>query len=208
MIIRCLFLLLLSLFTLVSHSQQTVKLTKEQTIRLGAAIAALDTSKKYTHHVGEYYQGGIIFKVYKDKSTGIEHGLIVYVPIDSAHLTWDKALQLCKQTISDGFKDWYIATDNELIKLFDFQSTISRYIQVKEPQNLGTQKISGNPYDQPIFIDSIIVFGGRYWTSTSFGGDKTKVNTIQYGSAWGFEGYTFSIADTTMKFRSCFMRKY
>ena len=150
---------------------------------------SIQANNVFTHYIGEYFEGGIVFHIYRD-SLGIEHGLIVsqsdlsmdsqWSSIDTlignnAKSTWNgfsntqaisndttiliSAAKACKNLVQANYSDWYLPSIDELYIMFSHRFDINRRLS----QVNGSQFI-GLSY---------------YWSSTEL--DKTdalSVNTI------------------------------
>lgn len=150
---------------------------------------SIQANNVFTHYIGEYFEGGIVFHIYRD-SVGIEHGLIVsqsdlsmdsqWSSIDTlignnAKSTWNglsntqaisndttiliSAAKACKNLVQANYSDWYLPSIDELYIMFSHRFDINRRLS----QVNGSQLIG-------------LSF---YWSSTEL--DKTdalSVNTI------------------------------
>ena len=150
---------------------------------------SIQANNVFTHYIGEYFEGGIVFHIYRD-SVGIDHGLIVshsdlsmdsqWSSIDTlignnAKSTWNgfsntqaisndttiliSAAKACKNLVQANYSDWYLPSIDELYIMFSHRFDINRRLS----QVNGSQLI-GLSY---------------YWSSTEL--DKTdalSVNTI------------------------------
>ena len=154
-----------------------------------ASPYSIQANNVFTHYIGEYFEGGIVFHLYRD-SVGIEHGLIVshsdlsmdsqWSSIDTlignnGKSTWNgfsntqaisndttiliSAAKACKNLVQANYSDWYLPSIDELYIMFSHRFDINRRLS----QVNGSQLI-GLSY---------------YWSSTEL--DKTdalSVNTI------------------------------
>jgi len=150
---------------------------------------SIQANNVFTHYIGEYFEGGIVFHIYRD-SVGIEHGLIVshsdlsmdsqWSSIDTlignnAKSTWNglsntqaisndttiliSAAKACKNLVQANYSDWYLPSIDELYIMFSHRFDINRRLS----------QVNGS---QLIGLSS-------YWSSTEL--DKTdalSVNTI------------------------------
>lgn len=154
-----------------------------------ASPYSIQANNVFTHYIGEYFEGGIVFHIYRD-SVGIEHGLIVsqsdlsmdsqWSSIDTlignnAKSTWNgfsntqaisndttiliSAAKACKNLVQANYSDWYLPSIDELYIMFSHRFDINRRLS----------QVNGS---QLIGLSS-------YWSSTEL--DKTdalSVNTI------------------------------
>ena len=150
---------------------------------------SIQANNVFTHYIGEYFEGGIVFHIYRD-SVGIEHGLIVsqsdlsmdsqWSSIDTlignnAKSTWNglsntqaisndttiliSAAKACKNLVQANYSDWYLPSIDELYIMFSHRFDINRRLS----------QVNGS---QLIGLSS-------YWSSTEL--DKTDAlsfNTI------------------------------
>ena len=150
---------------------------------------SIQANNVFTHYIGEYFEGGIVFHIYRD-SLGIEHGLIVsqsdlsmdsqWSSIDTlignnAKSTWNglsntqaisndttiliSAAKACKNLVQANYSDWYLPSIDELYIMFSHRFDINRRLS----------QVNGS---QLIGLSS-------YWSSTEL--DKTDAlsfNTI------------------------------
>jgi hypothetical protein len=82
------------------------------------------TSNVFTHWIGEYYGGGVIFQLWKDTS-GIEHGLIVDIT-DIGMQFWVNAVVLCSNSTNGGQNDWYLPSRTEIEMIYLSRYTINK----------------------------------------------------------------------------------
>lgn len=76
---------------------------------LALSLSAQETTRQYK--VGDTGPaGGIIFEVVGNKVWECSHIL--------GHMAWDKAVRLCPTYESEGCKDWYLPTKDELEALY------------------------------------------------------------------------------------------
>ena len=154
-----------------------------------ASPYSIQANNVFTHYIGEYFEGGIVFHIYRD-SLGIEHGLIVsqsdlsmdsqWSSIDTlignnAKSTWNglsntqaisndttiliSAAKACKNLVQANYSDWYLPSIDELYIMFSHRFDINRRLS----------QVNGS---QLIGLSS-------YWSSTEL--DKTDAlsfNTI------------------------------
>ena len=150
---------------------------------------SIQANNVFTHYIGEYFDGGIVFHIYRD-SLGEEHGLIVshsdlsmdsqWSSIDTlignnAKSTWNglsntqaiandtsilfSAAKTCNNLIQANYSDWYLPSIDELYIMFAHRFDINRRLS----------QVNGS---QLIGLSS-------YWSSTEL--DKTNAlsfNTI------------------------------
>lgn len=137
------------------------------------------------HYLGEVYEGGVVFHLYKD-SKGKEHGLVVALTdqgteetwsnvtnsLAGANSTWDgksnteiiisqnghtsSAAKLCKNVSDGGYNDWYLPSVQELNILWNNLYNVNKTLSETD----GATEIG--PY--------------IYWSSTEFNN----------GFAWNF----------------------
>ena len=149
---------------------------------------SIQANNVFTHYIGEYFEGGIVFHIYRD-SLGIEHGLIVSqsdLSIDSqwssidtlignnAKSTWNglsntqaisndttiliSAAKACKNLVQANYSDWYLPSIDELYIMFSHRFDINRRLS----------QVNGS---QLIGLSS-------YWSSTEL--DKTDALSVNY----------------------------
>ena len=140
-------------------------------------------NSNFTHYVGEFFGGGIIFHVFKDHN-GNEHGLIVSIDdIDDGGHVWSNvttalntdrldgqsnttaiitqighttsAAKLCDDYTGGGFSDWYLPSYYELDKLMKEILLLNNILE-----NDGNTSSNGFDYSNnaPSW--------GVYWSST------------------------------------------
>lgn len=146
----------------------------------------------YTHYVGEYFGGGVVYHVWKD-TMGIEHGLIVAttdiatgfwsnvntasVGI-SAQSSWDglsncnavvsqpshaaSGAQLCLNLISGGQSDWYLPSVDELSYMWHNRFHINKTLSW----------VGGST---PLTLDGIL------WSSTEYDPTSAFAYYFQFG---------------------------
>lgn len=88
-----------------------VNLLPEGVANYNSIIAELNVNNSRT---GEFAEGGII--VYTDQNG--EHGLVCS-KIDLGKATWDEAIKLCESFELDGFSDWRLPNNDELMLIQD-----------------------------------------------------------------------------------------
>ena len=163
---------------------------------------SIQANNVFTHYIGEYFEGGIVFHIYRD-SVGIEHGLIVshsdlsmdsqWSSIDTlignnAKSTWNglsntqaisndttiliSAAKACKNLVQANYSDWYLPSIDELYIMFSHRFDINRRLS----------QVNGS---QLIGLSS-------YWSSTEL--DKTDALSVNYLS-----GTIAQDAKSTMK---------
>ena len=163
---------------------------------------SIQANNVFTHYIGEYFEGGIVFHIYRD-SLGIEHGLIVsqsdlsmdsqWSSIDTlignnAKSTWNglsntqaisndttiliSAAKACKNLVQANYSDWYLPSIDELYIMFSHRFDINRRLS----------QVNGS---QLIGLSS-------YWSSTEL--DKTDALSVNYLS-----GTIAQDAKSTMK---------
>ena len=157
----------------ISGQQKFAYLTYDQEIAKAASdISAKDNRPGFTHHIGEYFGGGIIISLWS--SNGTEHGLIVGLVdlypynADSIYRTgapipgvsWQSADSLCKVYKGGGYNDWQLPNKSELDTINQFNKIICHALG-----NVG--------HKTSLFMK------GNYWSSTLNDRDKSG------GSAWG-----------------------
>ena len=149
---------------------------------------SIQANNVFTHYIGEYFEGGIVFHIYRD-SVGIEHGLIVsqsdlsmdsqWSSIDTlignnAQSTWNglsntqaisndttiliSAAKACKNLVQANYSDWYLPSIDELYIMFSHRFDINRRLS----------QVNGS---QLIGLSS-------YWSSTEL--DKTDALSVNY----------------------------
>ena len=149
---------------------------------------SIQANNVFTHYIGEYFEGGIVFHIYRD-SLGIEHGLIVsqsdlsmdsqWSSIDTlignnAKSTWNglsntqaisndttiliSAAKACKNLVQANYSDWYLPSIDELYIMFSHRFDINRRLS----------QVNGS---QLIGLSS-------YWSSTEL--DKTDALSVNY----------------------------
>lgn len=147
---------------------------------------SIQANNVFTHYIGEYFEGGIVFHIYRD-SVGIEHGLIVshsdlsmdsqWSSIDTlignnAKSTWNgfsntqaisndttiliSAAKACKNLVQANYSDWYLPSIDELYIMFSHRFDINRRLS----------QVNGS---QLIGLSS-------YWSSTEL--DKTDALSV------------------------------
>lgn len=113
-------------------------------------------TNSFTHYIGEFYEGGIIFHLWKDAS-GQEHGLIVSLTNQATNSPWSdvstligataqspwdglsnstaivgqttsSAAQLCINYQGGGFTDWYLPSIDELGLLWSNKYDINKVL--------------------------------------------------------------------------------
>ena len=167
-----------------------------------ASPYSIQANNVFTHYIGEYFEGGIVFHIYRD-SLGIEHGLIVsqsdlsmdsqWSSIDTlignnAKSTWNglsntqaisndttiliSAAKACKNLVQANYSDWYLPSIDELYIMFSHRFDINRRLS----------QVNGS---QLIGLSS-------YWSSTEL--DKTDALSVNYLS-----GTIAQDAKSTMK---------
>ena len=155
---KLLFPLLTMIFYNCYAQQKFVYLTYEQYVAKAASeIAAKDNRPGFTHHIGDYFGGGIIATLWMQD--GVEHGLIVGLadlpelstdsiaklnaetlknighlmawrnPTPEVH--WQSADSLCKAYRSGGYSDWRLPTDVELDSIHGFTSNLDNILFIK-----------------------------------------------------------------------------
>lgn len=162
----------------------------------------------FTHYIGEFFGGGIIFYIYKDKSDQ-EHGLIASLSnfshiwsgnlgLAGASSTWDGftntatirnqsnnpsfAANAALNYVPSGFANWYLPSIDELVLL-----SVNRYVLNK------TLDVKNNPTYNEISLNP-------YWSSTEFG--TSNARAFDFG-----QNGIFNTAKTTMY--SCrFIRQF
>ena len=153
-----------------------------------ASPYSIQANNVFTHYIGEYFEGGIVFHIYRD-SVGIEHGLIVsqsdlsmdsqWSSIDTlignnAKSTWNglsntqaisndttiliSAAKACKNLVQANYSDWYLPSIDELYIMFSHRFDINRRLS----------QVNGS---QLIGLSS-------YWSSTEL--DKTDALSVNY----------------------------
>ncbi len=153
-----------------------------------ASPYSIQANNVFTHYIGEYFEGGIVFHIYRD-SLGIEHGLIVsqsdlsmdsqWSSIDTlignnAKSTWNglsntqaisndttiliSAAKACKNLVQANYSDWYLPSIDELYIMFSHRFDINRRLS----------QVNGS---QLIGLSS-------YWSSTEL--DKTDALSVNY----------------------------
>ena len=163
---------------------------------------SIQANNVFTHYIGEYFYGGIVFHIYRD-SLGIEHGLIVsqsdlsmdsqWSSIDTlignnAKSTWNglsntqaiandttilfSAAKTCNNLIQANYSDWYLPSIDELYIMFAHRFDINRRLS----------QVNGS---QLIGLSS-------YWSSTEL--DKT--NALSFNT---INGMIAQDAKSTMK---------
>ena len=162
----------------------------------------------FTHYVGEYFGGGVVFNVYRD-SLGIEHGLIVSINDLSSSFLWSNVsnlIGLSAQSLTDGYTntmtivsqpghinsaanlclnysnqgqdDWYLPSFLELKLIFD--NLININMTLNSVNNAEPLKHS---------LEHNIGF--RYWTSTEWVNDMAyfyDLPTVAWGLEYSNEG--------------------
>ena len=153
-----------------------------------ASPYSIQANNVFSHYIGEYFGGGIVFHVYRD-SLGIEHGLIAstgdlstdsqWSSIDTlignnAQSTWNglsntqsisndttiviSAAKSFKNLIQANYSDWYLPSIDELSMMFSHRFDINRRLS----QINGSQLIGVS----------------NYWSSTER--DKTDALSVNY----------------------------
>lgn len=108
-----------------------------------------------SHYIGEHYQGGVIYHLYKDPD-GSEHGLIVSIDYQSLFEIWSDGLavpatatstwnglsntnaasiqpgatygawKLCQDYTYDGYNDWFLPSVDQLTLLWDNRFNVNK----------------------------------------------------------------------------------
>jgi hypothetical protein len=139
----------------------------------------------FTHWVGEFFGGGIVFHVYKD-ALGTEHGLIcsltswvaawglVGITVPNARSNWNgasntaaiiaagvqagSAAQVCDSYETDGFSDWYLPALDELLLLKYARYNVDRSLSQIPGATLFYNGVDGFQYLTSTEIYSSSVF--------------------------------------------------
>lgn len=180
-----------SIRAIVNGSETKLSAGQHITITGTGTVASpysIQANNVFSHYIGEYFGGGIVFHVYRD-SLGIEHGLIAstgdlstdsqWSSIDTlignnAQSTWNglsntqsisndttiviSAAKSCKNLVKANYSDWYLPSIDELSMMFSHRFDINRRLS----QVNGSQLISLS----------------NYWSSTER--DKTDALSVNY----------------------------
>ena len=142
----------------VSGTSQLLSVPYALYAKSAGNVSGVSTSGCFTHYIGEYYGGGVIFHLWKD-GQGIEHGLIVdltdFGPVEwsnvidesigtAAQSSWDglsnsiaivsqighltSAAELCLNSVNGGMTDWYLPSISELSLLFQNRYNVEKSI--------------------------------------------------------------------------------
>jgi len=147
-----------------------------------------------THYIGEYFGGGIVFYVYNNGQNGLiaslddldggngvawsgntssliggaaqsrYDGKSNTVAIVANNATPNRAATLCDTYSGNGYTDWYLPADWELVLLYNTSYTISTLLEN-----------DGDPLTKPITIDAtdFLHAKGNYWSSTEYSAAKS-----------------------------------
>ena len=155
----------------------------------GAQGPAGPAGSGYSHYVGEFFQGGIIFHLWKDPNTETEHGLILY-PLDLPRAAYgydgvniefpDKSngqtnlqiaieqgiepgtvFEIASNFSYDGYDDWYLPAEHEA------RMIIGNILIIQ-----NSVKSLGYPY---LFVD-------RMWTSNNLNTTRGGTMDINFGN--------------------------
>jgi hypothetical protein len=173
--------------------------TQSSTQQLLSAAFALYASTSgsgggFTHYVGEYYGGGVVFHVWKD-SSGVEHGLVVSTTNQSTSQVWSdvedeigssaqsgnkglnnsnaivvqslhttSAAKLCLDLVNAGQSDWYLPAIDELSLLWHNRFTVNTKLATISGATLLTRTES-------------------YWSSTETGVGFARRFDFDFGAA-------------------------
>lgn len=121
--------------------------TNEEIIKAGARLGEKEKQPGFVHYTGEYYMGGIVFRVWKTGET--EHGLIAAMSDVAKNKNWNVSDSLCNAYSVDSFTNWRLPTKEELDFLCQFN---------KKMQPVLFRVGSGNTR----FLQ------GNYWSSTRY----------------------------------------
>jgi hypothetical protein len=142
--------------------------------------------EKFSHYLGEPYEGGLIFHIFKD-STGTEHGLVVSYTDVSKGSEWsnvssrfigtnqrkmegdlnteailaqdghaNSSAKICSEFSNGGFSDWYLPGIDELKLLWEARLRIVK--KKSADSNYPGQDLSLYPV--------------LYWSSTEYNADE------------------------------------
>ena len=140
----------------------------------------------FSHYLGEVFNGGIVFEIYKG-SDGLEHGLIVALNeqpliqwqsvsiLVNANRTWDGAYNTGLMTTSPAATyiatlgaGWYIPSNDELALLYNnrFYTNKACFTGGYPQLSLSSYYWSSTEYNAPnayyfSFLDGIFQFGGK-----------------------------------------------
>jgi hypothetical protein len=150
----------------------------QQMLSVPYALHAKYAENSFTHRIGEYYEGGVIFALWKD-IIGKEHGLIVGLKDLSTSIQWgcygttvggtttfrgknatsliyascgiSTASGMCDTATSNGYNDWYLPSKDELDKLYGESFLV----------NTTLYSLSA--------IGAVVLSTGQYWSSSENG---------------------------------------
>jgi hypothetical protein len=163
-----------------------------KTYENGAWSACLANANGFTHYLGEAFDGGIIYSLYKG-SDGLEHGLIVALTentvawqtsgtLVNANRSWDGAYNTALMTGSPAASyiaglgaGWYLPSIDELGKLY--------YNRFETNKALFT---GGN---------TLLSNTARYWSSTEF----VASNAYNFDFFFGFANHGNKTSTLTVR---------
>ena len=119
--------------------------------------------------IGQYYGGGIVFKV----SDNGQHGYIAALE-DLGPIAWSNAEKLCTDYRGGGYTDWFFPSGNLVEAMFNFDYILS-------PGSLHLGGANGYVYyaDEPYEVLSWDMRGGGSKCCYGFGKDTAPVRPVR-----------------------------